>query len=136
MTLKPLFSGNETFSEVTGGPRRTRPSRRPPSFSRLISGGNRRSPAPSSGGNAEGVSPPAIASRSGEAGGTPPQISRRKDQAGSLGTEVKASLLYCLMISYLKILQFFRREHARYGEEVMFIMKRTLSLLSYGIISF
>jgi hypothetical protein len=58
-----MHTAHEVFSYVTGG--------RPPSFSRLISGGN-----PAGG---------------GKRGKTPPQISRRKDQAGRLGTEEKAS---------------------------------------------
>ena len=69
--ISKLVVGTGAFSEVTGG--------RPPCFSRLISGGSRRSPAPLSGGQCGG-------------GKTPPQISRRKDQAESLGTEEKTSV--------------------------------------------
>ena len=48
---------------------------KPPSFSQLISGGNRRH---AFGGKCGG-------------GKTPPQVSCRKDQAGRLGTEEKAA---------------------------------------------
>jgi len=53
-----VHKAHEVFSDVTGG--------RPPSFSRLISGGN---PA-----------------ESGKRGKTPPKISRRKDQVPILGS--------------------------------------------------
>jgi hypothetical protein len=59
--------GYEVFSDVTGG--------RPPSFSRLISGGSR--------------SPRLVGGMRSPASGT--QISRRKGQAGSRGTEEKTS---------------------------------------------
>ena len=71
--ISMLVMGTGAFSEVPGG--------RPPCFSRLISGGSRRFPAPLSGGQCG--APPI-------SGGT--QLSRRKDQAESLGTEEKASV--------------------------------------------